>query len=101
MKKINNSLIKFLNKTFFNKKFVIFKDKLNAKPPGGKGFLHIMMEYFILKIKITFLKEDGMNTDFFINSLIAFDKCTEKNGTIEISKNNYKNSFFNLIKKYL
>ncbi len=98
LKKINNSLIKFLNKTF-NKKFVIFKDKLNAKPPGGKGFFAHYDGIFYFKNKNNILKRGWYEySDFFINSLIAFDKCTEKNGTIEISKNNYKDSFFNLIK---
>ena len=66
MKKINNFLIKFLNKTF-NKKFVIFKDKLNAKPP--KRLLAHYDGIFYFKIKITFLKEDGMNTLDFLSTL--------------------------------
>ena len=35
---ILNKKIEFLLKKIFNKKFYIFKDKYNAKPPKGEGF---------------------------------------------------------------
>ena len=34
---LNQKLIKLL-KNIFNESFLIFKDKFNAKPPGGEGF---------------------------------------------------------------
>ena len=33
-----NKKISILLKEVFNKDFLIFKDKFNAKPPGGEGF---------------------------------------------------------------
>ena len=35
---LNNQILKYI-KDLFNKEFVIFKDKFNAKPKGGEGFL--------------------------------------------------------------
>ena len=61
LKFVNKKILNFLNR--FLKKLVIFKDKFNAKPPGGEGFnFHIMMGSFILKIKIIKIKRDGMST---------------------------------------
>ena len=48
---INKNLISLLNE-IFNKEYTIFKDKYNAKPPGGEGFTRIMTEYFNLEIRL-------------------------------------------------
>ena len=37
LKFVNKKILNFLNR-FLKKKLVIFKDKFNAKPPGGEGF---------------------------------------------------------------
>ena len=37
LKLLNKKILKLMIK-IFNDKFVIFKDKYNAKPPGGDGF---------------------------------------------------------------
>lgn len=37
LKELNKKISILLNK-IFKKKFLIFKDKFNAKPPGGEGF---------------------------------------------------------------
>ena len=37
LNKLNDKITQFLNITF-KKDFLIFKDKFNAKPPGGEGF---------------------------------------------------------------
>ena len=49
--KLTRTLIQNFLKKIFKKKFCIFKDKYNCKPPKGEGFFLIMMAYFILKIK--------------------------------------------------
>ena len=37
LKDVNKKIISYLN-SFFKTKYKIFKDKFNAKPPGGEGF---------------------------------------------------------------
>ena len=44
---LNNKILIFLN-DIFETNFTIFKDKFNCKPPGGEGFLPIMMVYLDL-----------------------------------------------------
>ncbi len=85
LKKINSSVLNILDK-IFNQDFTIFKDKCNAKPPGGEGFFAHYDGIFIFKNK-NGIEEKGWYkyTDFFINVLIALDDCNKENGTIEIS----------------
>ena len=94
-----NSKILLLLKRVFDDKFVIFKDKFNAKPPGGDGFY----AHFDGVFKFTNQKNEKKNgwyeyTDFFVNVLVALDECNKRNGTIELS-NFHKGSFEDLLKK--
>jgi len=95
---LNQKLIKLL-KNIFNESFLIFKDKFNAKPPGGEGFFahfdgifHFIDEN---NIKRNGWYEYGNN---FINILVALDPCTKQNGTLELSKS-HKGGFEELLKK--
>lgn len=95
---LNNKILNYLN-SLFVKKFVIFKDKFNAKPAGGDGFY----PHFDGVFKFTNQKNEKKNgwyeyTDFFVNCLIALDKCNKRNGSIELS-NSHKGSFEDLLKK--
>ena len=65
LKNLNQKILVLL-KSILDEEFIIFKDKFNAKPPGGEGFLHIMMEFFILKMKITIQKMVGTNMEMFL-----------------------------------
>ena len=95
---LNNKVLLILKKVFAEK-FVIFKDKFNAKPPGGDGFY----PHFDGVFKFINQKNEKKNgwyeyTDFFVNCLIALDKCNKRNGSIELS-NFHKGSFEDLLKK--
>ena len=82
---LNNDITKTLS-IIFGFDFVIFKDKYNAKPPNGEGFFahYDGVFYFINESN---KQERGWYkyTDYFMNVLIALDKCDEENGTIELS----------------
>jgi ectoine hydroxylase-related dioxygenase (phytanoyl-CoA dioxygenase family) len=92
-----NLVVSNLLHEIFNEKFLIFKDKYNAKPPGGEGFFAHYDGVFIFKDKNK-IDQNGWYkyTDFFINALVALDKCTKNNGTIEVSKI-HKGSFGDLL----
>ena len=56
----------------FNKEFFIFKDKFNAKPPGGQGFFpHFDGIFEFKKMKITKLGKDGMSMAISLLVLVA------------------------------
>ena len=100
-KTLNDLNLKILSvlKKVFAEKFVIFKDKFNAKPPGGDGFY----AHFDGVFKFTNQKNEKKNgwyeyTDFFVNVLVALDECNKRNGSIEIS-NFHKGSFKELLNK--
>ena len=83
---LNDKIIHFLNFTF-EKDFLIFKDKFNAKPPGGEGFFAHYDGIF------HFVDPDNNKKrgwyeygDYFINVLIALDKCNKENGSLELAK---------------
>ena len=83
---LNDKIIHFLNVTF-EKDFLIFKDKFNAKPPGGEGFFAHYDGIF------HFIDPDNNKKrgwyeygDYFINVLIALDKCNKENGSLELAK---------------
>ena len=61
---LNIKIIEFLKKTF-NKSFLIFKDKFNSKPPGGKVTKLILMVSLNFLMKIIKKKMVGMNTVIF------------------------------------
>lgn len=86
LKKINNSLLKFLS-SLFKKDFVIFKDKFNAKPVGGEGFEPHYDGIFLFELKDK-SKHRGWHkySNFFVNALVALDECNKESGALEISK---------------
>ena len=93
-----NDKISILLETIFEEKFLIFKDKFNAKPPGGEGFYAHYDGIF------NFIDPDNKKRkgwyeygEFFINVLVALDPCNKKNGTLEISKH-HKGNFEDLLK---
>ena len=87
------SFLKLANKRCINllekklkSKISIFKDKYNAKPPGGEGFFSHFDGVFMFKNSQNIYKKGWYEySDFFINVLIALDSCNHDNGTIEIS----------------
>ena len=82
-----NEKISILLKEVFNKDFLIFKDKYNAKPPGGEGFFAHYDGIFHY-INSNNQKKNGWYEygDFFVNALVAIDDCNKENGTIELAK---------------
>ena len=86
LRKINLHFIHIL-KIIFKKDFLIFKDKYNAKPPGGEGFYAHYDGVFKFIDKNQKIKNGWYyygNT--FVNVLLALDKTTKKNGALEIAK---------------
>ena len=93
---LNDEIIKIL-KRIFKEDFVIFKDKFNAKPPGGEGFFcHYDGIFEFTDEKNS--KQPGWYkySNFFINVLIAIDPCNEENGTLELAKS-HKMTFAELL----
>ena len=93
-----NKTISILLKNIFDEDFLIFKDKFNAKPPGGEGFMAHYDGIFHF-IDSDNNKRNGWYEygDTFINALVALDPCNEENGTISIS-NSRKGNFDELLK---
>ena len=98
LKDLNNKILSVL-KEIFDEDFIIFKDKFNAKPPGGEGFFAHFDGVFNF-IDENNKKKNGWYEygDFFINVLIALDECNEQNGTIELS-NIHNSNFQELLSK--
>ena len=87
-----NKKILDLLKDVFNESFLIFKDKFNAKPPGGEGFFAHYDGIF----QFNDYKNDKKNGwyeygDFFINALVAIDNCDKENGSLELAKSHKGN----------
>lgn len=94
---INKNLISLLNE-IFNKEYTIFKDKYNAKPPGGEGFYAHYDGVFQFRNKVNKLENGWYKYGKdFVNILVALDPCNKINGSIEVSKA-HKNNFFSLLK---
>jgi len=95
---LNSKILSLLSK-IFNENFVIFKDKFNAKPPGGDGFFAHFDGVFKF-VNRDNKKKNGWYeySDFFINALVALDECNKKNGSIELSES-HKGNFKDLLKK--
>tara|TARA_B100001063_G_C16725080_1_gene535902 strand:- start:659 stop:1405 length:747 start_codon:yes stop_codon:yes gene_type:complete len=90
--------VKKLLKKIFQKKYSIFKDKLNIKPPGGEGFFAHYDGIFKFKNKNNKILNGWYEySDNFINILLAINSCNKKNGTIELAKATDGN-FYNLLK---
>ena len=90
--------VRNLLKKIFQKKYSIFKDKLNIKPPGAEGFFAHYDGIFKFKNKNN-KKLNGWYeySDNFINILLAINVCNKKNGTIELAKASNGN-FYDLLK---
>jgi hypothetical protein len=95
---LNEEIIKIL-KNIFKEDYIIFKDKFNAKPPGGEGFFAHYDGIFMFKNEKNLNKKGWYEySDHFINVLVALDICNKNNGTIEISKihnDNFNNLLLN------
>jgi 2-aminoethylphosphonate dioxygenase len=95
---LNDKILNLL-KDIFETKFTIFKDKFNSKPPGGEGFFAHYDGIFKFKDS----NDDKKNgwyeyADFFLNALLAIDKCDKNNGSIELAKT-HKGNFYELYDK--
>lgn len=67
----------------FGEPAVLFKDKLNLKPPGGKGF--------------TAHQDQRTYTEYgghFIAAAIAIDECTQENGCLEVAYSRHLEGLF-------
>lgn len=97
LKKLNKIIIDSLY-DIFNENYLIFKDKFNAKPPGGKGFFPHFDGVFEFRDSKNKTKKGWYEYgDIFINVLTALDDCTNENGTIEIANKYASNDFDKLI----
>ena len=82
-----NKKILELIKSIFSNNFLIFKDKFNAKPPGGEGFYAHYDGVFKFKDEKDILRNGWYEYgDYFLNALIALDTCNKDNGSIELAK---------------
>ena len=85
LRKINKLILIKLQK-ILNKEFTIFKDKLNTKPKGGEGFYPHYDGVFEFKDNKNNIWPGWYKyTSYFVNVLVAIDKCGKKNGSIEIA----------------
>ncbi len=96
---------KMLNllKKLTNKKYTLFKDKLNFKYPGGSGFLpHIDGHFYWIDKNRK--KQSGWYkySNHFINLVIPLEKTTKENGCLYIANKSYTSllgrSFKNITK---
>ena len=72
-----------------NNKYVLFKDKLNFKFPGGKGFLpHIDGHFFWEDENKKYNIGCKKYSENFVNLVIPLEKTNKKNGCLLISKKN-------------
>ena len=81
-KKIKN-LIKF----FENKDYVLFKDKINFKYPGGKGFLPHIDGHFLWKDRNNIIQKGWKKySNEFLSVVVPLEKTIIENGCIYLSK---------------
>jgi ectoine hydroxylase-related dioxygenase (phytanoyl-CoA dioxygenase family) len=93
-----NKKILELIKSISSNNFLIFKDKFNAKPPGGEGFFAHYDGVFKFKDEKDVLRNGWYEYgNYFLNALIALDKCNGENGSIELAKA-HKGNFNELLK---
>jgi hypothetical protein len=83
--KVNSDLLDFLE-NFFEKKYNLFKDKCNFKPPQGEGF-YPHYDGIFNWVDHEEKKRNGWHdyAEEFINVLIVLDDFKEENGPLEIS----------------
>ena len=97
LRSLNKKVESFLEKNF-KKKFHIFKDKYNAKPPNGEGFFAHYDGVFLFLNKKNQLKKGWYEyAKVFVNVLVALDNCDKKNGTIQLAQK-HENNFKKLLK---
>ena len=97
MLKIHKKCLEVLHK-MFSKEYVIFKDKYNAKPPGGEGFYAHYDGVFNWVDSKGDIKNGWYEyANSFVNILVAIDPMNENNGALEVSKE-HKGSFVELLK---
>ena len=91
LRSMNEKILNVL-KNVFDKDFLIFKDKFNAKPPGGEGFFaHYDGIFEFINSKNEKKKGWYEYGDFFVSALVAIDKCNKENGALEIAKSHKGN----------
>ena len=100
LRSANKKIEKYLSLVL--KKFIIFKDKFNSKPPNGEGYDAHFDGVFKFKGKSKLLKKGWyVYGKEFVNVLVALDNTEKNNGPLEISKAIDKNFdyLFELTKK--
>ena len=91
LKNLNEKISSLLS-NIFGEQFLIFKDKFNAKPPGGEGFFAHYDGIFHF-INSNDERKNGWYEygDFFVNALVAIDDCNEENGALELAESHSGN----------
>ena len=84
---LRNRSIKKIFNTLSNKKYNLFKEKINFKYPNTKGFKPHIDGHFYWKEKNKNKLQKGWlkYSNDFINLVIPLEKCTKKNGCLEVS----------------
>ena len=83
---LNKKIIEIL-KQLTNENYVLFKDKVNFKPPRGEGFYAHYDGVFQFHNGDGILKNGWYEyADEFLNVLITLDDFTLENGTLELSE---------------
>tara|TARA_B100001029_G_C15023643_1_gene432189 strand:+ start:84 stop:884 length:801 start_codon:yes stop_codon:yes gene_type:complete len=95
-----------LIKNIKKKKFDLFKDKLNFKYPGGKGYLPHIDGHFFWRDKNNKMQNGWKKySDDFVNLVIPLEKSDIKNGCLYLAKSTNLNkvgkSFKNVTKKMI
>ena len=97
LKKVNTRFINLIKRNL-NLDVLIFKDKINFKPPGGEGFYaHYDGIFHFIDSKNNKRRGWYEYGNFFINILLSLDEKNKNNGPIEIAKS-HQNNFDQLIK---
>ena len=97
LKKVNTRFINLIKKNL-DLEVLIFKDKVNFKPPGGEGFYaHYDGIFHFTDSKNNKRKGWYEYGNLFINVLLSLDDSNQKNGPLEIAKS-HQNNFHELIK---
>jgi ectoine hydroxylase-related dioxygenase (phytanoyl-CoA dioxygenase family) len=90
-----NFMIMEMLKELTNVNYILFKDKINFKPPGGEGFFPHYDGVFQFNNN-GFIKNGWYEyADKFINVLIALDSFSLANGCIEVAAE-HKGNFYDL-----
>lgn len=89
---INSKKVLELISYIKNNSFLLFKDKLNFKYPGGKGYLPHIDGHFLWRDKYN-KKQNGWKkySNDFINLVVPLEETNKKNGCIYIA--DIKNTF--------